>query len=152
VLGDIDGDNITDDPAATPDRFYTAPDNPRIVGLTLGSGGGDAIDIATALDPQTGQSAALAWIDFVRITTGVSAINPPLGEMSTEVGGLADVRPRYTADWNSDGTVGVQDIFDYLMDYFSARPDREGGGGDFNDSGSTTVQDIFDFLTAYFAG
>jgi hypothetical protein len=72
--------------------------------------------------------------------------------MSTEVGGLADVRPRYTADWNSDGTVGVQDIFDYLMDYFSARPDREGGGGDFNDSGSTTVQDIFDFLTAYFAG
>lgn len=151
ILGDLDGDNVSNDPLVSPGDFYTVPDDPGAVGLSPGSGGGDAVDIATAIDPLTGAPANLAWIDFVRITTAVNAINPPLGEMSTEVSAVADVGPRYTADWNLDGAVGVQDIFDFLADYFAADPAREGGGGDFNDSGTTTVQDVFDFLSAYFA-
>lgn len=155
ILGDLDGDNVSDDPLMTPEQFYTVPDDPHAVGLGRSggwAGGGDAVDIAAAIDPATGEPAHLPWIDFVRITTAVDAVNPPLGEMSTEISAVADVRPRYTADWNLDGAIGVQDIFDFLADYFTADPALEGGGGDFNDSGATTVQDIFDFLSAYFAG
>jgi hypothetical protein len=41
----------------------------------------------------------------------------------------------------------VQDIFDFLADYFSANLTA-----DFNDSGVLSVQDTFDFLAAYFTG
>jgi enediyne biosynthesis protein E4 len=50
-----------------------------------------------------------------------------------------------SADWNADGTLNVQDIFDFLNNWFTGR-------GDFNGSGDTTVQDIFDMLNAWFAG
>jgi hypothetical protein len=52
-----------------------------------------------------------------------------------------------TADHNCSGTVSVQDIFDFLADYFAAN-----SAADVNGSGAITVQDIFDFLAAYFAG
>ena len=48
-------------------------------------------------------------------------------------------------DWNCDHQVQVQDIFDFLADWFA-------GNGDFNADGATAVQDIFDFLSAWFAG
>jgi hypothetical protein len=51
------------------------------------------------------------------------------------------------ANFNGQGGVSVQDIFDFLAAYFSAAP-----GADFNHSGAASVQDIFDFLSAYFAG
>jgi hypothetical protein len=51
------------------------------------------------------------------------------------------------ADYNQSGNISVQDIFDYLSDYFAASP-----RADFNGSGSVTVQDIFDYLAAYFGG
>jgi hypothetical protein len=50
------------------------------------------------------------------------------------------------ADVNGDGSVTVQDIFDFLAFYFANDP-----RGDFNGAGGITVQDIFDFLSAYFA-
>lgn len=49
------------------------------------------------------------------------------------------------ADFNGDGTVSVQDIFDFLSAWFS-------GSADFNGDSATTIQDLFDYLTAYFAG
>lgn len=48
-------------------------------------------------------------------------------------------------DWNADGALSVQDIFDYLNEWF-------GGGGDFDGGGQTTVQDIFDYLNSWFSG
>lgn len=51
------------------------------------------------------------------------------------------------ADFNGDDAVSVQDIFDFLADYFSLSP-----WADVNTSGDLTVQDIFDFLAAFFLG
>ncbi len=47
-------------------------------------------------------------------------------------------------DYNQDGTISVQDIFDFLAGYFGGNPlaDVNGGG--------VSVQDIFDFLSFYF--
>jgi len=51
------------------------------------------------------------------------------------------------ADFNQDGSLGVQDIFDFLAAYFTNDP-----RADVNFSGTINVQDIFDFLIAYFGG
>lgn len=50
-------------------------------------------------------------------------------------------------DFNYDGALTVQDLFDFLAAYFANAP-----GADWNADGVPTVQDIFDFLAAYFGG
>jgi hypothetical protein len=55
--------------------------------------------------------------------------------------------PLCRADFNGDGVLGVQDIFDFLAAYFGNYPDA-----DFNGDQAVGVQDIFDFLGAYFGG
>jgi hypothetical protein len=150
LLGDTDGDGIVDKPELTAAACYTAPDDPLVVGVSAGSGGGAAFRIAWAVDPATGQPANLDRIDFVRITTAVSFVSPLLGEVSTEISGVADVRPVYTADWNQDGSVTVDDIFVFLNSWFAGS--GENGGADFDNSGATTVDDIFVFLNAWFRG
>jgi hypothetical protein len=54
--------------------------------------------------------------------------------------------PCCKADYNQNGAVEIQDIFDYLNAWFagSAATDINGGG--------LSVNDIFDFLNAWFAG
>ena len=102
VLGDLDADNYVDDWNMTPERFYTVPDNPFEVGITPGSGGGDAFDIAWAIDPATGQPAELDGFDFIRITNGVNYVTTYFGELSSEIGGVADVAPgrwAFTSDY-----------------------------------------------------
>ena len=51
------------------------------------------------------------------------------------------------ADFNCDGHVNVQDIFDFLSAWFAGDP-----RADFNGVNGIGVQDIFDFLSAWFAG
>ncbi len=50
-------------------------------------------------------------------------------------------------DHNQNGAVTVQDIFDFLADYFA--PNLQ---ADYNRSKTVSVQDIFDFLAGYFSG
>lgn len=52
--------------------------------------------------------------------------------------------PRCPCDWNRSGGVTVQDVFDFLTDWFA-------GLGDFNNDSAQSVQDIFDFLTCWFS-
>lgn len=114
VLGDSDADNIVDAPGLTPGEFYTAPDNPFAVGITPGSGGGDALDIAWAVDGTTGAPARLEGFDFIRIGTGIDALRGVLGEASAEVGGVARVRARgLFFDANGDGRVDAEDLYEW---------------------------------------
>jgi subtilisin-like proprotein convertase family protein len=55
--------------------------------------------------------------------------------------------PCCLGDYNHQGGVTVQDIFDFLNGYFNQHP-----GADVNGNDGVTVQDIFDFLLLYFAG
>lgn len=104
ILGDLDGDNLIEDGSVTAEEFYTIPDDPFLVGISAGSGGGDAFDIAAALDPTTGQPAGLTHFDFIRIKTGVDAINFALGEISTEIDAVSAVAagPFGDSDWDED--------------------------------------------------
>lgn len=106
-------------PGASPAEFYTRPDNPFAVGLTPGSGGGDAFDIAWAVDPLTGAPVNLDGFDFIRITTAVNRVlvSPPLGELSTEIDAVADVVAGRLGDVENDGDVDLDD-FMFLEDCF----------------------------------
>lgn len=55
--------------------------------------------------------------------------------------------PNCPADINRSGSIGVQDIFDFLALWFASDC-----RADVNNVDSVTVQDIFDFLAAWFAG
>ncbi len=57
------------------------------------------------------------------------------------------VAPACPADFNRDAAVTVQDIFDFLSDYFAGA-----GDADVNHDGVTSVQDVFDFLAVFFTG
>ncbi len=93
LLGDLDGDNVIDNPFIKPNMFYTRPDDPWMVGITPGSCGGDGFDIAWAVDPVTNLPAGITGFDFIRITTGADGSAGQFGEVSTEIGGVAAVAP-----------------------------------------------------------
>ncbi|MCD6570188.1 MAG: PKD domain-containing protein [Deltaproteobacteria bacterium] len=80
---------------ADPVEFYTNPDNPYEVGTDEGSCGGDAFDIAWAIDPVTGEPAGLGSFQYIKITTGVDYYSETLGEISTEVDAVADIGLEY---------------------------------------------------------
>lgn len=113
-LGDIDADGQIEDLAILPEDFYTRPDHPLVVGMTPGCGGGDAIDIAWAIDPSTGLPANLDGCDFVRITVAVNRVilepPPPLGELSTEIDAVADVAAGTLGDSENDGDHDGDDL------------------------------------------
>lgn len=112
VLGDTNADNVADDPSLTAGDFFTAPDNPYLVGITPGSGGGDAFDIADAVDPLTGAPANLRGFDFIRITNAVNFVAGILGEISPEIGAVSDVRPRESFfDRTADGIADTEDLY-----------------------------------------
>ncbi|MFM9956991.1 MAG: hypothetical protein ACKVZJ_02865 [Phycisphaerales bacterium] len=112
LLGDTDADNLVDLPGMDAGLFYTEPDNPFVVGVSPGSGGGDGFDVRWAVDAATGAAALRDRFDFVRISTGVNFIAGPLGELSTEVGGVARVRARPEFfDVTSDGAADAEDLY-----------------------------------------
>lgn len=125
LLGDVNGDNIVEAPGMDAAEFYTAPDNPFAVGVTPGSGGGDAFDIAWAVDPVSGSAAELDGFDFLRVSTGANAVVGAVGEVSTEIAGAARVRARESHfDRTGDGRADADDLYAW-----HAAPDDVDGDG-----------------------
>jgi len=83
---------------------------------------------------------------------GSRTVPPPVIsiEIANSTTGCAGVRTQIVAsklrsDWNASGASSVQDLFDFLADYFQSR-------GDYTGDGETTVGDLFSFLRDWFAG
>ena len=110
LLGDFDGDDLVDDEFVTPGAFYTDPDNPFTVGIDFGTGGGDAFDIAWAIDPASGEPADLPGFNMMRITNAVDAVLGPLGEKSPEIDAVADVAADPFGDADNDEDRDLLDI------------------------------------------
>ncbi|HYE01602.1 MAG TPA: hypothetical protein VD963_00050 [Phycisphaerales bacterium] len=149
ALGDTDANGAVDDPGLDPGAFYTRPDDPHAVGLTPGSGGGDAVDLAAAVDPATGAPAGLQEAHFVRLRTALHVVHPLLGEASTEVGGVARVRPVLRADFSGDGAVTTADITAFLSAWFGDVT-TGGTGTDFDADGAVDAGDVSAFLVVWF--
>ncbi len=109
-LGDLDADNVIDDPLIAPELFYTRPDNPFTVGITAHSGGGDAFDVAWAIHPVTGAPARLEGFDFIRITNGNNTVVPRVGELSPEIDAVADVTHDPFGDVDEDKDIDLKDV------------------------------------------
>ncbi len=92
--------------------FYTLPDDPLTVGRTKGSAGGDAFDIAWAINPDTGLPADLPGFDFIRLTTAVNAVDVEgeTLEKSAEIDAVADVAPDTFGDFDDDGDIDLLDF------------------------------------------
>jgi hypothetical protein len=133
------GDDSLSDPEDAPDLeagfFYTVPDDPVRVGIDAGSGGGDAFDLADAVDPTTGAPAGLDGIDFVRISTGCDGIRGVFGEISTEISGVADVRA--LGDLDGDDVISASDLALLLGVWGEADP-----RGDLDRSGAVGPSDL----------
>ncbi len=86
---------------------YLRPDDPFVLGLTPGSGGGDAFDIAWAVDA-LGQPAGLTAFSFIRIRTLVSG--NAVGPITTEIDAVADLAPLVDTDGD-----GVIDAYESLV-------------------------------------
>lgn len=76
---------------------YVRPDNPLEVGLTSRSGGGDAFDIAWAVDAAD-TPAGLTQFDFIRLTCFIDRIMGVLGPVSPDIEAVADVAPAIDGD------------------------------------------------------
>ena len=125
--------------------FYTTPDDPMSVGISPDSGGGDAFDIDWAVDPITGDPAGLLGFDFIRITTAVQFDSGPLGEISAEIGGVADVRSVILlGDINGDGIVDTADLGILIGAFGTSNPDA-----DLNGDGIVDTADLGLLLSQY---
>lgn len=142
ILGDTDADNTADNPSLAPAEFYTVPDNPFAVGISPGSGGGDAFDIAWAVHPVTGQPAHLDRFDFIRISTAVLRVDAALGELSTEIGAVSRVRanPDFF-DLTSDQRADAEDLYAWHAPS-PTRRDFTGEGAIDTDDGAMLVRCI----------
>jgi hypothetical protein len=76
------------------------------------------------------ESPRAVWIDHAGLFAAAQAL--PTGT-------------RCAADVNRDGSVTVQDLFDFLGAWFGGQ-----GAADFNNAGGVTLQDVFDYLGAFF--
>jgi hypothetical protein len=82
-----------------------------------------------------------------KFVTGSATCNTPV----TIPGTLGNTTsPCCYANYNHNTTLEVQDIFDFLNDWFAGKKGALVGGN--GSSGTLSVQNIFDFLNAWFAG
>ncbi len=106
--------------------------------------------VITVFPPATLSTGACCAATMCAVLPATQCIQP--GSLFVGANTVCNAPGNFTspcckADINQNGSVTLQDIFDYLTLFFSESP-----AADINSSGSITVQDIFDFLTAYFGG
>lgn len=85
---------------------YMRPDDPFAVGLTPRSGGGDAFDIAWAVDA-AGNPANLTEFSYIRFTSFIQRQSGAVGTVSPEINAIAAV----ARDVDSDGD-GILDDYE----------------------------------------
>ncbi|HEX73112.1 MAG TPA: hypothetical protein ENN65_07335, partial [Candidatus Hydrogenedentes bacterium] len=85
---------------------YMRPDDPFAVGLTPRSGGGDAFDIAWAVDA-AGNPANLTQFSYIRFTSFIHKESGALGTVSPEINAVATV----ARDVDTDGD-GILDDYE----------------------------------------
>ncbi len=85
---------------------YVRPDDPYEVGLTPRSGGGDAFDIAWAVDAG-GHPVGLSRFHFIRLSAFLNVTDATLGTVTPEIDAVADVAP----DMDTDGD-GILDEYE----------------------------------------
>ena len=139
------------------DRFGLGIVNPITAAsgqMTLAAG----VNVFTSQPPVTADSD-LAYLVFQPLGTGCeprirmrTSANPPTrvtdsSGFAIEPLTLIDAWNPCPQDFNENGLVSVQDIFDFLAAYFG-----NDCRADFNNTNGISVQDIFDFLAAYFTG
>ncbi len=156
AAGDNSLSDAEDEPGIDPAEFYTVPDDPMAVGIDAGSGGGDAFDIAWAVDAETGAPADLSGFDFVRMTVAVDAVFGPggvLGEVSAEIGAVADVRAVEGAaeDLNGDGVVNSSDL-GLMLGSWGACPMKGACPADLTNDGMVNSSDLARLLGAWGMG
>ncbi len=142
ILGDRNADDFNDtfgDCLDMPaELFYTIPDDPFVVGVDAGSGGGDAFDIAWAVAPCSWQPANLGSFRYIRLTTAVDGEDGFYGELSSEIDAVADVRSY--GDINGDNEVDYIDLDLFTQAWLSEWPQE-----DFNPAADFVVDHRIDF-------
>jgi hypothetical protein len=134
-------------------------DDIRVGGLQLATGGvccrgstcstsfADAVSCAAATPAHLGSTDP-----FYKFVSTSTVCNSGVNADGTYSAGLTSTTtPCCFANYNHNATLEVQDIFDFLNDWFAGRAIAIPGG----DGTSTTglaVQNIFNFLNAWFAG
>lgn len=126
---------------------YLRPDDPYAVGVTARSGGGDAFDIAWAVDA-AGGPAGITQFHFIRLTSFIDRDFDGLGSCSPDIEAVADVAP----DVDTDGDGIVDDYEIRVAGTDPARPEStvlpleipvlEGGSSPGDLLGKTSKDDI----------
>jgi hypothetical protein len=146
--------------------------NSEIAAVTLSAGTTYLIRVAGYDDGTGGASGAYSLVIQSNVTppTGVccrgATCNTSIAQASCAGSGMAGavfvsaaaacnaggstITPCCYADYNKLNGISVQDIFDYLNDWFGGSSLANTGGD--GATGTLTVQAIFDYLNAWFAG
>lgn len=94
-----------------------------------------------------GATCAIVAPGACTVASGLAGASTP-GATACNASGNA-LTPCCLADYNKSGALTVQDIFDFLNDWFASSPYSAAGAGP---ADPLTVQNIFTFLNMWFAG
>ncbi|HMN40108.1 MAG TPA: M14 family metallocarboxypeptidase [Phycisphaerales bacterium] len=135
----VDVSNNADSPTPTWTRAFTI-DASSPINQTSGRWNKQTVRLSDLVAPSAFMKLRLVAQNSLPSTLYEAAVD------EVQVVGVTCARSPCAGDHNADGVLSVQDIFDYLNDWFDGNP-----RADFNGSGLST-QDIFDFLNAWFGG
>jgi hypothetical protein len=101
-----------------------------------------------------GASCSTSFADQAACLAAAPALQPGASHAfvtsSSTCNSGSSTTPCCYANYNHNATLEVQDIFDFLNDWFAGKKIAIPGGD--GDTGALAVQNIFDFLNSWFAG